>query len=93
MFADSRYADIEKKCRYADIADADINIGTPLFFIDGRPFCVSVFGPQDNCLNRTQVVYKYCFPCLHNWKNKCTLEAIEGHTSFYPMNKYKCLHA
>ncbi len=28
--ADSRYADIEKKCRYADIADADINIGTPL---------------------------------------------------------------
>ncbi len=30
MFADSRYADIEKKCRYADIADADINIGTPL---------------------------------------------------------------
>ena len=33
MFADSRYADIEKKCRYADIADADINIGTPLIFI------------------------------------------------------------
>ncbi len=30
MFADSRYADIEKTCRYADIADADINIGTPL---------------------------------------------------------------
>ncbi len=30
MFADSRYADIEKKCRYADFADADINIGTPL---------------------------------------------------------------
>ncbi len=30
MFADSRYADIEKKCRYADIANADINIGTPL---------------------------------------------------------------
>ena len=30
MFADNRYADIEKKCRYADIADADINIGTPL---------------------------------------------------------------
>ena len=30
MFADSRYANIEKKCRYADIADADINIGTPL---------------------------------------------------------------
>ncbi len=30
LFADSRYADIEKKCRYADIADADINIGTPL---------------------------------------------------------------
>ena len=30
MFADSRYADIEQKCRYADIADADINIGTPL---------------------------------------------------------------
>ncbi len=30
MFADSRYADIEKKCRYANIADADINIGTPL---------------------------------------------------------------
>ncbi len=29
MFADSRYADIEKKCRYADIADANINIGTP----------------------------------------------------------------
>ncbi len=28
MFADSRYADIEKKCWYADIAD--INIGTPL---------------------------------------------------------------
>ncbi len=33
MFADSRYADIEKKCRYADIADADINIGTPLLII------------------------------------------------------------
>ena len=30
MFADNRYADIEKKCRYADIADADINIGTSL---------------------------------------------------------------
>ncbi len=30
MFADSRYADIGKKCRYADIADADINIGTSL---------------------------------------------------------------
>ncbi len=30
MFADSRYADIEKKCLYADIADADIYIGTPL---------------------------------------------------------------
>ncbi len=30
MFADSRYAEIEKKCRYANIADADINIGTPL---------------------------------------------------------------
>ncbi len=30
MFADSRYAEIEKKCRYADIADADMNIGTPL---------------------------------------------------------------
>ncbi len=28
----SRYADIEKKCRYADIADADINIGTALIF-------------------------------------------------------------
>ena len=28
MFADNRYADIEKKCRYADIAD--INIGTSL---------------------------------------------------------------
>ncbi len=28
MFADNRYADIEKKCRYADIADADIHIGT-----------------------------------------------------------------
>ncbi len=27
MFAESRYADIEKS---ADIADADINIGTPL---------------------------------------------------------------
>ncbi len=27
MFADNRYADIEKS---ADIADADINIGTPL---------------------------------------------------------------
>ncbi len=26
-------ADIEKKCRYADIADADINISTPLFKI------------------------------------------------------------
>ncbi len=33
LFADSRYADIEKKCRYADIADADINIGTPLDII------------------------------------------------------------
>ncbi len=32
MFADSRCADIDKKCRYADIADADINIGTPLKF-------------------------------------------------------------
>ena len=30
MFADNRYADIGKKCRYADIADADINIGTSL---------------------------------------------------------------
>ncbi len=30
MLADSRYADIEKKCRYADIVDADINIGTSL---------------------------------------------------------------
>ena len=30
MFAEGRYADIEKKCQYADIADADINIGTPL---------------------------------------------------------------
>ncbi len=28
MFADSRYANIEKK--NADIADADMNIGTPL---------------------------------------------------------------
>ncbi len=34
LFADSRYADIEKKCRYADIADADMNIGTSL---DRRP--------------------------------------------------------
>ena len=25
-----RYADIRKKYQYADIADADINIGTPL---------------------------------------------------------------
>ncbi len=36
MFADSRYADIEKKCRYADIADiadADINTGTSLVFL------------------------------------------------------------
>ncbi len=33
IFADSRYADIEKKCRYADIADADINIGTPLHLL------------------------------------------------------------
>ncbi len=30
MFADNRYADIGKKCRYADIADTDINIGTSL---------------------------------------------------------------
>ena len=30
MFADSRYANIEQKCRYAEIADADINIGTSL---------------------------------------------------------------
>ena len=30
IFADNRYADIEKKCRYADIADDDINIGTSL---------------------------------------------------------------
>ncbi len=34
MFADSRYADIENKCRYADIADADINIGTPLVLME-----------------------------------------------------------
>ena len=26
MFADNRYADIEKKCRYADIADADTSL-------------------------------------------------------------------
>ncbi len=32
MFADSRYADIAKKWRYADIADADINICTPLIY-------------------------------------------------------------
>ena len=32
MFADNRYADIEKKCWYADIADVDINIGTSLKF-------------------------------------------------------------
>ncbi len=32
MFADNRYADIEKMCRYADIADADINIGTSLIY-------------------------------------------------------------
>ncbi len=38
---DNRYSDIEKKCRYADIADADINIGTPL------PFCyLSSFIPM-----------------------------------------------
>ncbi len=30
MYADSRYVDIEKKCWYADIANADINIGTTL---------------------------------------------------------------
>ncbi len=30
IFADSRYADIEKKCRYADIADTDIHIGRSL---------------------------------------------------------------
>ena len=30
IFADSQYADIEKS---ADIADADINIGTPLIFL------------------------------------------------------------
>ncbi len=30
MFDDSRYADIDKKSRYADIANADINISTPL---------------------------------------------------------------
>ena len=30
MFADSRYADIEKKSWYANVADANINIGTPL---------------------------------------------------------------
>ena len=29
MFANSRYVDIEKKCRYAD---ADTNIGTSLSF-------------------------------------------------------------
>ncbi len=32
MFAESRYADIKKKCRYGDIADADINIGKSLVF-------------------------------------------------------------
>ncbi len=30
VIADSRYADIGKKCWYADVADADINIGTSL---------------------------------------------------------------
>ncbi len=39
MFPDSRYGDIEKKCRYADIADADINIGTPLLHM-GWIYCI-----------------------------------------------------
>ncbi len=34
MFADSRYADIEKKSRYTNIANADINIGTSLGQMD-----------------------------------------------------------
>ncbi len=38
MVADSRYADIEKKCRYAD---ADINIGTSLL-------CMSTGGLKNN---------------------------------------------
>ncbi len=33
FFADSQYADIGKKRRYADIADADMNIGTALILI------------------------------------------------------------
>ncbi len=43
MFADSRYADIEKKCRYADIADADINIGTPLIYIPSQSIEIMLF--------------------------------------------------
>ncbi len=55
MFADSRYADIKKKCRYADIADADINIGTPLQLSYGKMLgCVKVihFDSKLSCLSR-----------------------------------------
>ncbi len=57
MFADSRYAHIEKKCGSADIADADINIGTSLVCTPSHttrdidlmfvefPFRVEVGGP------------------------------------------------
>ncbi len=34
IFADRPYANIEKRCPYADIADADINIGTSLLNTD-----------------------------------------------------------
>ncbi len=44
MFADSRYADMEKKCRYADIADTDINIGTSLVTLHVMSFDKS--GPK-----------------------------------------------
>ncbi len=62
MFADNRYADIGKKCRYADIADTDINIGTSLLLE------ISVYShSQKKQLSPLYIIISVTFLLIFTW--------------------------
>ncbi len=61
MFADSRYADIEKKCQHADIADAYINIDTPLIIWHyGFKGCLNTVVDSISKLSKNPLIQSCC---------------------------------
>ncbi len=80
MFADSRYANIEKKCRYGDVADADINIGTPLIPI-------SLFARVARALYFYQNYFHYIVTCQRGGVSNepSLLDKTWGQGSFGPL--------